>query len=126
MTADEAMDKVKVLDQARNLALLSEDSDVLETLLSDDYVHIHAGGRLDDRATWLREVFVDYEFLRVERPALQVRVHGTTAVATGVLEMTVRAKSSGKRQDARLMTTMVWIEKGNRWLLHSYQAGEIL
>ena len=44
------------------------------------------------------------------------------AIATGILQQTVRVKASGATVDMQAATTQNWIRRGGRWLLITFQA----
>ena len=68
--------------EAKRCAAISEgDLDTLRAMLTDDYVHVHMTGRLDDRAGRLEAV--SQRPRRTECGELNVRVYGDLAVLTG-------------------------------------------
>jgi ketosteroid isomerase-like protein len=103
-------------------ALTSADSKALADLLGDDLVHIHANGHIEDKQQYLESISTKLQFIKVERASLNIRVYGDVAVATGILNQTVRVKASGATIDMRAVTTQNWICREDRWVQISFQA----
>jgi ketosteroid isomerase-like protein len=122
MTEASVQQEIIRLEQARCRALVEADIDSLEKLVSDDVVHVHANGKADDRRAYLAMVGSQIRFLEAGRERLDVRVYGDTAIATGRLDQTIVIKESGQRVDMRVMTTQVWVRRGERWQQASFQA----
>jgi len=72
---------LEALEGERCRAISEGDLDALRAMLSDDYVHVHMTGRLDDREGHLAAVGTRPR--RTERGALGIRVYGDLAVITG-------------------------------------------
>lgn len=121
MTKENIVDEICRLEDERGRALVNADWDALSALVSDDVVHIHGNGLIEDKATYLESIRTKLEFIKVERTSYMVRVYGDVAVATGILEQTVRVKGPGTVVTARLATTQVWVKAGNRWTQNSFQ-----
>lgn len=122
MTEASVQQEIIRLEQARCRALVEADIDSLEKLVSDDVVHVHANGKADDRQAYLAMVGSQIRFLEAGRKELDVRVYGDTAIATGRLDQTIVINESGQRVDMRVMTTQVWVRRGNSWQQASFQA----
>jgi hypothetical protein len=120
--ASENSGEIKRLEELRTQALVNADWAALSGLLGDDLVHIHANGQIDDKAKYLEGVSSKLEFIKIERPSLDVRIYGDLAIATGLLNQTVRVKASGATIDMRAATTQAWICRDDRWLQISFQA----
>jgi phosphoserine phosphatase len=46
--------QLQALEQRRLAALKDRDAAALQSVLADDYVHIHSTGRVDDRAAFIK------------------------------------------------------------------------
>jgi ketosteroid isomerase-like protein len=110
------------LEELRCRALVEADLDVLERLVSDDVVHVHANGKADDKAAYLEMMRGQIRFVKAERERLNVRVYDQMAVATGPLRQSIEVKATGQRVDMHIMTTQVWRKHGNAWRQISFQA----
>ncbi|HZZ13243.1 MAG TPA: nuclear transport factor 2 family protein [Paraburkholderia sp.] len=110
------------LEQARCRALVAADMDSLKQLVSDDVVHVHANGKTDDKQAYLAMVDGQIRFLEASREALDVRVYGDTAIATGRLDQVIEMKQTAQRIDMHVMTTQVWAQRGGAWQQVSFQA----
>ncbi|WP_168787341.1 nuclear transport factor 2 family protein [Paraburkholderia aromaticivorans] len=110
------------LEQARCRALVEADIDSLQKLVSDDVVHVHANGKKDNKVAYLLMVEKQIRFLEASRQALDVRVYGELAVATGHLHQTIEMKESAQRIVMHVMTTQVWAQRKGAWQQVSFQA----
>lgn len=122
MTEASVKQEIIRLEQARCRALVEADIDLLEKLVSDDVVHVHANGKADDKAAYLRMVDKQIRFLDASRERLDVRVYGDLAVATGNLAQTIEMKESSHRIAMHIMTTQVWAKRDGAWQQVSFQA----
>lgn len=111
------------LENARCRALVDGDIGTLAALVDDQLVHIHATGQVDDKPAYLRLVETAIRFLRVERhPDFQVQVHSDIAVATGRLVQSIEFRATAERREMDVITTQVWLRRGNTWRQISFQA----
>jgi 5-carboxymethyl-2-hydroxymuconate isomerase len=74
-------DQLNALEQRRILALNSRDTTALQSILSDDYVHVHSTGHVDDRAGFIKGV--QDRPRKSTRGPLTVRTYGDLAVVNG-------------------------------------------
>jgi ketosteroid isomerase-like protein len=74
---------LEALEARRCAAIGAGDTEALRNMLSDDYVHVHMTGLVDDRAGHLNAI--SGRPRRTERGALLVRVYDDLAVLTGQL-----------------------------------------
>jgi ketosteroid isomerase-like protein len=119
------IETIRQLEDTRARALVSGDWQKLESLIADELMHIHANGTFEDRDGYLDTVRSKLEFIDVVRESLNVRVLGEVAIATGVLNQTLRIKGSGDVIAMRLATTQVWVQTIDRWVQVSFQATHI-
>ena len=119
--ADQVVE-VKQTEQARCQALLTEDWQSLRALLSDDLVHIHANGSMDDKESYLRGVSAQALFLKIERENLLVRIHGTTAIVTGHISQNLRLKADDRVVAFSGLVTQVWVLQNQSWRQTSFHA----
>jgi ketosteroid isomerase-like protein len=110
------------LEQARCRALVEADIGSLQMLVSDDVVHVHANGKTDGKQAYLAMVGKQIRFLEAGREALEVRVYGDTAIATGRLDQLIEMTQTAQRIDMHVMTTQVWVRHGTNWQQASFQA----
>lgn len=111
------------LENARCRALVDGDIGALEELVDDQLVHIHATGQVDDKSAYLRLVETAIRFLRVERQQdFHVQVHSDIAVATGRLVQSIEFRATAERREMDVITTQVWLRRGNTWRQISFQA----
>jgi hypothetical protein len=116
-------DEVRAAFSSFSRAFLEADAGTLRSLLTVDYLHVNGrSGSVLNREEWL-------DFIRSRRAelasgeltvsvyevdAVEVRVHGETAIVTGVVE------SRGVRREvpfvSRIRFTNVWVRQGGVWL----------
>lgn len=125
MSDDQAIAIIEQREAARCAALVKGDWEGLGGLIADDVVHIHGNGSMEDKATYIAHISEKLKFLRVERHSLKVRVYDDTAVATGILDQTVRVKGPGTEITQSAATTQVWVRRDGTWLQASFQATKI-
>jgi len=122
---DHRINEIEEAEAVRGRALVSRDWAELAALLSEDLVHIHATGLIDDKAAYLEGVKTKLDFLKVERISLAVRVRDDWAIATGVLNQAVRIKGPETVVEFQAATTQVWTRSNGRWVLSTFQATRI-
>jgi ketosteroid isomerase-like protein len=125
MKDDQVIAQIEQREAARCAALVNSDWEGLKALITDDVVHIHGNGSIEDKATYVAHISEKLVFLRVERPSLKVRVYGDMAIATGVLDQTVRVKGPETEITQSAATTQVWVMRDDTWLQASFQATKI-
>jgi hypothetical protein len=114
--------EVQQAEQARCAALLNEDWQSLAALLSEDLVHIHANGGVDDKQSYLRGVSTQAVFLDVTRENLLVRIHGITAIVTGRIHQSLRLKTDDRVMMFSGLVTQIWVRHGQFWQQASFHA----
>jgi len=119
---DDAIAQIRKLEESRSRALVENDLPALAALLSDDLVHIHTTGLVENKAEYLAGVEKRLQFLSVERGEMKIRVYGTVAVATGRLDQAVRIRATGQERRLEALTTQVWRKSDGRWLICSFHA----
>ena len=121
-SAVHARETILALEQQRQQALLDGDIERLSNLVTDDLVHVHASGRVEDKDAYLAGVRNRFRFLSVQRPGLQVRVFGDIAIATGPLDQVLTIVATGQRHEMTSFATQVWVRQGANWRQASFQA----
>ena len=122
---DLRMAKIIALDEQRRAAMIAADFMVLDRLLADDLVHIHAGGNADTKQQYFRLIENLCAFVAIERGPMNIRFYGDTAVVTGTMTHTVRIKPTGVIRTMDAFGTQVWAPDGDSWRQVLYQATEI-
>jgi len=117
--------EIRGAEDARIASLLAGDCDKLAGLLADDLVHIHANGLVDSKASYLASVREKLYFLKIERPELQIRLFGDTAVVTGKLNQTMRIRDSGAVLELQAVVTQVWLKVSGGWQQSTYHASRL-
>jgi ketosteroid isomerase-like protein len=125
-TNDPRIAKIIALDEERRAAMIAEDFAVLDALLADDLVHIHAAGDADTKQQYFKLIAEFCAFVAIERGPMNVRFYGDTAVVTGPMTHTVRIKPTGAVRTMKAFGTQVWAPHGDSWRQVLYQATEIV
>ncbi len=115
------VDDVKDLEARRGAALVALDMAALDRMFADDIVHVHATGVVQDKKALLHHIESRRQFVAVERPGLEVRVYGDTAVLTGGLLNTLRPPGQALRQMKGFATQVARLEN-EAWRFVSFHA----
>ena len=105
--------------------MVAGDISRLSEMVADDLVHVHASGRVEDKAAYLEGVRSRFRFLSVRRPRLDVRVFGDTAIVTGPLELLLTLMATGQELTMNAYATQVWVRREHRWRLASFHASNV-
>lgn len=114
--------QVLVADESRYQALYRQDVAALgRILVDDDYVHIHANGKIDDKAAFLASIeAARYRFIDAERTEQQVRLAGPLVLLHGRTRTTLDVAGETKVMDNAFTT--VWQQTENGLKLLHWQA----
>ena len=111
-------DEIIALERQRCAAIASRNADVLGSMLSSDYVHIHGTGRISDADDFIKGILASPRI--TERHDLSVRLFGTIAVMVG--GQTNRTLRKGQPDSTTVaMVTQVLQKVGDRWRYVSFQ-----
>jgi ketosteroid isomerase-like protein len=106
------------LERRRCDAISAGDIDTLESLLSDDYVHVHMTAAVDDRAGHLAAVAKRPR--TTSRGEISVRIYGELAVLTG--ELTNHSSAAGQPpRSIRAYCHQVAVRQNGTWRFVSIQ-----
>lgn len=115
MSVETVRQEIIDLENKRIAALKAGDVETLSALVSDDLVHIHGRGHVDDKAGYLAGVANKFKFHRIERGPLQIRVYGDVVVVNGPLSQTVSVTGVDKQNDVSAIVTQTWIREQGHW-----------
>jgi ketosteroid isomerase-like protein len=124
-TSDPRAAKIIALDEQRRAAMVAADFAVLDRLLADDLIHVHAGGNVDTKQQYFQLIETLCEFTAIERGPMVVRFYGDTAILTGTMHHTVLIRPTGAVCTMAAFGTQVWALHGDSWRQVLYQATEI-
>jgi ketosteroid isomerase-like protein len=113
---------IRRLEHQRIQALLSKDWETLSLLLTDDLVHIHANGTVENKAMYMATMSSKFEILSIDRPSLEVRVLGDSAIVTGPLNQRLRLMQSGAIVELQAVATQIWVKRPGGWAQCGFQA----
>lgn len=109
-------DKVRELELKLTDAYKQRNVEVFAPMLDEDFVIT-----FEDGSTYSKTGYLSYSATSssrvdfVEMPDLKVRVHGNTAIVTGVYHE--RGEDKGEAYDYHDRFTDVWVKKGGKWLM---------
>ena len=108
-------------DEARYQALYRQDIASLEPMLADDYLHVHAKGKIDDKAAFLATIqAARYRFVDAQRTEQQLRIVGAAVLLCGKTRTTLDVSGATKVMANAFVT--VWVPSESRWKLQFWQA----
>jgi ketosteroid isomerase-like protein len=110
---------VLAADESRYQALYRQDVAALSPMLvDDDYVHIHANGKVDNKAAFLASIeAARHRFIDAERTEQQVRLAGPLVLLHGRTRTTLDVAGEIKVMDNTFTTVWKQTEDGLK-LLH--------
>ena len=112
--------EIKILEEARNQAVLHGDVAALDRMTSDDYTFITLRGELRTKSDILKG-FASGSFHYDSRQIsdLKVRVYGDTAIVTG--RSVQKGMENGKDYSGDYRFTRVYVKQKGRWLTVALQ-----
>jgi ketosteroid isomerase-like protein len=114
--------EVQDADARLNKLIMQNLATEAAALYMDDFLLITSGGKLATKQEIVEQIASPELKLEVnETTEVRVRVHGTTAVLTGILRQ--QGSWKGKPFDVKLRVTDTWIKTDSGWRLLSGQAG---
>ncbi len=119
-TPANAVDEIKVLEEARNQAVLRGDVAALDRMTSDDYTFITLRGELRTKSEILKG-FASGSFKYESRQIsdLNVCVYGDAAVVTG--RSVQKGVENGKDYSGAYWFTRVYVKQKGRWITVALQ-----
>jgi uncharacterized protein (TIGR02246 family) len=111
-------------DARRVQALLSNDFEALEDLLTDDLTYVHSNGHLDTKDTYIGALRSEAtRYLSMEMSGLSVRADGNTAVVAGTFEARVQTRNGEVNPKPRVL--IVYVKRDGRWQMLAWQSTSI-
>ena len=105
--------KIIALENAWNRASESKDIRGLDNLLDERFLYVDFNGRLMNKAEVLKDV-QDSGVQQVLISSMVVRLHGETAIVTGLFQMKAIEHGKTLLQKGRFVDT--WLLKEGRWV----------
>ena len=118
-------DAVLTAEKARFAAMVAQNYDVLDQLLGDELFYQHSNGDVDNKTTLIQSIRDGkrrYNSITLDSSA--VRIYGNTAIINGLCNYAQRF-ADGDPNDRQLRFTDVWVKRGRKWQLVSWQAHKI-
>ncbi|MES2534280.1 MAG: nuclear transport factor 2 family protein [Pseudomonadota bacterium] len=115
--------EVRLLEQTRLEKLAANDFDAVGQLMSEDLVHVHGTGKVEDKTAFLASLRLLPR--RTERRSLHVRVFGDVAVLTGEVVNTLTRPGQTAPESIPMMVTQVVRREAGCWRFVSFHASKI-
>ena len=109
-----------------NDARIRKDLAWFERILTDDATAASAStGTIQTKRQWIESISADKSVLEsLELLEPRVRVHGNTAIITGI-NRTRGRDAQGKPFDRRALFTGTWVKRDGRWMVSAFQGTAI-
>ena len=105
--------KLMALERASLQACEAKDLNTLDAILDEAFVLVDADGSLQTKSTFL--IFVQSaDSLKYLTDDMFVRVHGNTAIVTGIVQSKAIIRGKSSLQRARFVDT--WLFREGRWV----------
>lgn len=123
---DEALlQAVLAADEARYQALYARDCEKLDRMLSDDYVHTHANGHTDSKASFIEAIGRGRSrFLNAVRSSQMVRNVAGAYVLSGVTRTSIQVGDEAKEMHNAFLS--IWTSTSGDLQMVHWQSTKIL
>ncbi len=124
-TGSKDKDAVLTAEKARFAAQITQNYATLDQLLGDELFYQHSNGDVDNKTTFIQSIKDGkrrYESIMLDSST--VRIYGNTAIINGICSYTQQF-ADGTPNNRKLRYTDVWVKRGRRWQLVSWQAHKI-
>ncbi len=119
MNATSIVEEIKRLEAARAKAIVAIDLAGLDQLLAPDLIYTHSSGVSEGKSAFIARVQTRL-YRRLEPKEVVIRVHGGTAVVSGLIEIDTEASGTRKSLKARFVN--VWVQNQALWQNTLWQA----
>ena len=117
-------DEVMKAEEGRNQALQKGDVVALDRLYSDDVVYTNATGAYLTKAQHLADLKArNLNFVSFKHSDVEVHMHGTTGIVTGISTSAVSYQGSVSSSPRRFLN--VYVKEGGRWLCVAHFENEL-
>ena len=112
---------IEALEDKRYEAMKRADREALEQLLADDLTYVHTSGRVETKSQFINSIESGEILYRsIDREDVQVRIYGSTAVVTGLANVTVELR--GRVEHLRIRFIDVYVRQNGRWNMVAWQS----
>ena len=125
MDIEQAKKDVLGQERLRMAALLSGDAGALAHLLSDDLIHIHATGAVDDKPTFLHNIANVYKFEALERGDISIHKLGEMILLSGLVKQVVVVLQTGQRHVVEAIVSQLWRHENGAWRQCFFQSSRL-
>ena len=115
-----AKNDVLEAEAARRQAIMAVDEAALNKIFADDYVYVHASGRVESKDAYIGSLLPKtFRFTHFADDPLAVKVYGDTAVVSGEARIT-RVEGANSKVN-HFQATGVWVKGSAGWRCVHYQ-----
>ena len=119
-----AEDEIRQLEDRREAAMLTADTDTLAELMHDAITYSHSTGGMDTRQVYLDGVGSGtFAYKALSRDDHTVKVHGNIALSFYHMVADVQIRGNLHHLDNRILA--VWVHEDGAWKLLAVQSGAI-
>lgn len=124
MNQDARISEIIAIENERCRALVEDDFDAVRRLISEDLVHVHTRGNIDNYDQYLDRIQNLFDFKAVTRGDLTIRFYGDIAISTGPMinRVCLRSKPDVDPVEVSSTTTIVWHKFNGAWKIVSFHA----
>ena len=115
------MERLRDIHRQRFEAMVRQDFNALERLMSDDVVYVHSDAVVETKQEFIQKIHRgEMRYRAIDAPDPVIRIYGDTAVITGQGKFSVTRGGADREIDARY--TAVYQRAGRTWRLVSWQS----
>lgn len=109
------------LNRLADRSVVKKDTVVLKRIYADDFYFLHATGKVDNKASWLRSVSNPSNVMASrEHDSIDVELHGNVALVAGTLS--VKFPPGSTRQAYAVRYIRVYVLRPAGWQLLSHRS----
>ncbi len=105
-------------------AMIDADKAALENLAADDLSYGHSGGKIEDKAEFVRAIVSgESDFVKIDLTEQTIKITGNVAVVRH--KLFAETKNNGQPGTAKIAILLVWQKQKGQWKLLARQAVKI-
>jgi ketosteroid isomerase-like protein len=121
LKAQTSEDKVATAVTFLKNAMISGNQSDLEKIISDDLSYGHSGGKIEDKAAFIKAIATGAsDFVTIELTEQTVNVKGKIAIVRH--KLVAKTNDNGKPNDVKIGVMLVFAKEGKDWKLLARQA----
>lgn len=118
-------DDIRAREAALYRAMIAKDFAALEEILAPELTYVHSTAVSEDKRAYLAGVARGlYEYETIASRDVRLDLHGTIALQSGILDMSV-SETGKPKEMTHLLFVLAWVDHGDAWRLLYRQATRI-